>query len=145
MKLENAYEIEVRAYGGIKATVCATTAGKAKYDHYLMLDETFDSFGEYLHYVESCKLLHKARKEDYFRKFHDFERTANYRGVPLATYGTEVELDGRRGFIVGANDSCNFDVAFDNGVFNCHPNYELVYYGEHGNVLYDFRKLNKEA
>lgn len=47
---------------------------------------------------------------------------------------------GKRGFIIGVNSGCNFDVKFENGIFNCHPNYELIYFDGAGNVLYDFRK-----
>jgi hypothetical protein len=28
---------------------------------------------------------------------------------------------------------------------DCHPNYELVYYAESGEVIYDFRKKKEDA
>jgi hypothetical protein len=135
----NTYKIHLRGYG-TETLICEETAGKAKYRHYLQLEDAFESFDLYLRFVDSCKCLRKAQKEDYFRKDRDFERTIKYRGIPLATYGTEVELNGKRGFIIGVNDSCNLDIKFDNGIFNCHPNYELIYFDKCGNVLYDFRK-----
>lgn len=135
----NTYKILLKAYE-TETLICAETAGKAKYQHYLQLDEVFESFDTYLRFVKECRCLRKAKKEDYFRKDRDFERTKNYRGVPLADYGTDVELNGKRGFIIGSNSSCNFDVRFDDGIFNCHPNYELIYFTENGEILYDFRK-----
>lgn len=135
----NTYKIKLRAYE-TETLICAETAAKAKYQHWLQLDDCFEDFRMYLHFVESCRCLRKARKEDYYQKHHDFEKNKRYRGVPLCDYGTEVELRGKRGFIIGANDSCNFDVKFEDGIHNCHPNYELVYFDEQGNVMYDFRK-----
>lgn len=138
----NVYKIILKAYdcnGGF-SLINAETAGKAKYQHYMQLDGLFDCFKEYLHWVESCKKLRKAKQEDYFRPTESFERTCRYRGVPLVKCGTEVALNGRHGFIIGDNDSCNFDICFENGIWNCHPNYELVYYSEDGSILYDFRK-----
>ena len=136
------YKIMLNCYSqdGHFTLVNAETPGKAKYQHYRMLDGLFDSFGEYLRWVKSCQKLHKTQKEDYFRPTESFDRTRRYRGVPLAECGTEVELRGRRGFIVGDNDGCNFDVCFDNGIWNCHPNYELVYFNKDGSIMYDFRK-----
>lgn len=65
------------------------------------------------------------------------------RSVPNAKIGMAVELHGKRGYILRSNDSANFDIAFDNGVFNCHPNHELVYFGQDGSILYDFRRTSK--
>ena len=136
----NTYKITLKGYE-TETLICAETAGKAKYEHYLQLDDLFQDFAMYLHFVESCKCLRKAKKEDYYQKSDSFESTKNYRGVPLATYGTKVMLNGKTGFIVGDNSSCNFNVKFDDGIFNCHPNYELVYFDGEGKVIYDFRKV----
>lgn len=135
----NEYKITLGGYE-TETLICAETAGKAKYQHYRQLDDLFEDFGMYLYFVESCRCLRKAKKEDYYRKSDSFEDTKNYRGVPLADYGTEVELNGKRGFIVGDNRSCNFDVQFNDGIFNCHPNWELIYFDDEGKVIYDFRK-----
>lgn len=55
-----------------------------------------------------------------------FLRTAKYRGMPDLRCGDSVTVNGRRGFVVGHNDSANFDVLFAEGdwkgcVLNCHP------------------------
>lgn len=137
--MTNTYKIEL-SYYDTEELVCAETAGKAKYKLYLSYSECYEDFPSFLRSVKSCRCLRKARKEDYYRYDRDFDWIKNYRGVPLVDYGTEVELRGDRGFIIGCNSSCNFDVQFDRGIFNCHPNSELVYFGIDGEVLYDFRK-----
>ncbi len=68
----NTYKITLKGYN-TSTLICAETAGKAKYQHYLQLDGLFDSFEFYLSFVESCKFLQKAKKEDYYRKDRDFE------------------------------------------------------------------------
>lgn len=138
----NTYKITLKGYDadGHFTLICAETPGKAKYQHYRELADLFEDFDHYLRFVESCKCLRKARKEDYYQETESFVRTKNYRGVPLADYGTAVMLRGKKGFIIGDNSSCNFDVKFDDGIFNCHPNYELVYYDEAGSIMYDFRR-----
>lgn len=56
-----------------------------------------------------------------------FRRTARYRGMPDLRCGHAVTVNGRRGVVVGHNDSANFDVLFDAGtdwadaVLNVHP------------------------
>ncbi|WP_312070399.1 hypothetical protein, partial [Anaerotignum propionicum] len=140
----NTYKITLKGYDadGHFTLICAETPGKAKYEHYRELGDLFEDFGHYLRFVENCKCLHKAQKEDYYKKSDSFEETKKYRSIPLIDYGTVVEIEGKRGFIVGDNRSCNFDVKFDNGIFNCHPHYQMVYFDDAGNVLYDFRMVN---
>lgn len=140
------YKIILKGYGadGHFTLICAKTAGKAKYEHYRQLADLFDGFDHYLRFVKSCQCLGKTNKEDYYKKSDSFDETKVYRGVPLVDYGTEVELDGKRGFIIGDNNSCNFDVQFADGIYNCHPNYELIYFGNDGKVIYDFRRLAKK-
>lgn len=81
------------------------------------------------------------------------KRVGEHRGVPFARAGMLVDVGGNRGRIVGHNSSGNFDVLFETGrwagqVLNCHPLSEIVYLGDEGNVLADFRKAirsTKEA
>jgi hypothetical protein len=97
--------------------VNALTAGQAK--------------AEYLRDVRDCwpdvKFTDiRARKLGPAQTSEAFLRTARYRGMPYLRCGDHVTVDGRHGFIVGHNDSANFDVLFDEGdwkgcVLNCHP------------------------
>lgn len=135
----NQYEIKLRHYNA-SDMVRAETAAKAKYQHFLQLGDLFRDFLEYLSFVDS---IHCVSKEcDHFTSIESktFLRTKEYRGVPCATIGMKVQMNGQTGYIVGANDSCNFDVAFPNGVYNCHPNHNIVYFGDDGSVVYDFTK-----
>lgn len=144
----NAYKITLRYYNadGSFTVVNADSPGQAKYRHFLMLDDLFEDFGTYLSAIKSCVKVVK-NPAIIFGDEREFRRTAIYRHVPEAYLGMSVELSsqfhGRKGIIVGANDSCNFDILFDDGVFNCHPNHELVYFDRDGNVVYDFRTQNK--
>jgi hypothetical protein len=72
-------------------------------------------------------------------------RVAKHRGVPFAKAGMRVQVGQSRGHIVGHNSSANFDVLFDEGPYkgarlNCHPRWEMVYFDDAGNVLFDFRE-----
>lgn len=75
-----------------------------------------------------------------------FEQTARYRGVPLARIGMRVIVGTASGVIVGSNSSANFDVLFDDDSeyrgarLNCHPTWEIAYFDDAENILYDFRK-----
>lgn len=88
--------------------------------------------------VEKLPKTAQIQKGDNFRPTESFDQVRRYRGIPLIECGTEEELRGRRGFIIGDNDGCNFDVCFDNGIWNCHPNYDLVYFNKDGGIMYDF-------
>lgn len=123
--------------------ITAKTSGKAKYQHFISLDGYYDSFEEYLRHVASCRRVSASEKRACLQPDDEFARVALYRGVPLATPGMEVEFRGERGFLTGAVSSgMGFAIAFPRGVFECHPNYELVYYAEDGSVLYDFKEQN---
>lgn len=73
------------------------------------------------------------------------ERVGKYRGVPFARAGMRVKVGDDFGWIVGHNDSANWDVMFETGenaglVLNCHPNWMMTYYGDGGEVLATFDK-----
>lgn len=133
------YEITLRGYDGHSTVVAAETSGKAKYRHFLDLDGVFDDFWAYLSQVEHCVCVGRTQDNPGKMRVDTFARVALYRGVPNAKIGMLVELNGKQGHILRANDSANFDVAFQDGVYNCHPNHNLVYYGQDGSILYDFR------
>ena len=56
-----------------------------------------------------------------------FIRTARYRGMPDLRCGDSVTVNGEQGFVVGSNDSANFNVLFDQSsnwrgcILNVHP------------------------
>jgi hypothetical protein len=74
----------------------------------------------------------------------DLHRVAVYREVPFARNGMVVKVGGWYGKIVGPNSSANFDILFVDGphrgnVLNCHPNWDITYFGELGEVIAEFR------
>lgn len=62
-----------------------------------------------------------------------------YRDLPPLKIGAECEVDGRRGIIVGGNDSANLSVLFDDcdHVSNCHPRYRMRIFNKTGGVQYE--------
>lgn len=116
-----AWECNVRGKNW-QSTINHLTASKARYRYLLDLrdawpDATFADI--------------TVRKIGPAHTSEAFKRTAAYRGRPELTCGARVEVcsGGERalGFIVGHNDSANFDVLFDEdtyfkgGVGNVHP------------------------
>lgn len=140
----NQYEIRLRHYN-TTTLVSAETAGKAKYQHYLQLGDLFSDFLEYLTFVDGIHCVLKECHHFSGIESDAFLRTKKYRGVPCAEIGMKVQINGRTGYIVGANDSCNFDVAFADGIFNCHPNHNIIYFGDGDIVIYDFTKQKESS
>ncbi len=61
-------------------------------------------------------------------KVMKFERVARMRNLPHARIGDAVRVNGKTGVIIGANDSANFDVKFEDGhVGNCHPHWRFEF------------------
>lgn len=137
----NVFAIQLRGFDE-GTLVGGATAAKAKYQHFMSLDGYYDTFDIYLRHVASCRRVSAAEKESFLQPDEEFARVAQYRGVPLARPGMEVELrSGERGFLTGAvTGGMGFTIAVPRGVFDCHPNSGIVYYADDGSVLYDFRK-----
>lgn len=57
----NVYKITLRGYGGHYTVVTAETPSKAKYQHFLELDDLFGDFRSYLSCVESCVKIGESR------------------------------------------------------------------------------------
>lgn len=72
------------------------------------------------------------------------EDMARCRGITFAKLGMMVEVSGDVGTIVGMNGSANLDVQFANQLkygkhkHNCHPQYQIKYFDNGGNVVADF-------
>ncbi|CDX01279.1 Hypothetical protein DPCES_1392 [Desulfitobacterium hafniense] len=119
----------------------AATAGKAKYSFFLG-HEIGDSmeFGDFVKSVE-CKLVHKFHVRDLFTEnIKDFERMKSLRGIEFAHLGMKVEVNGKKGVIVGSNRSLNLDVCFEGEHWksNCHPWYKVRYFDNHGKLIKEF-------
>lgn len=130
----------------IKSTVIAETPSKAKYQFYKYLQDgiwecDFETFLKYA-WVEKIRI---AGIHHLFGDYEQFARVIDYRGIPLAFQGMKVEVCGKLGRIVGSNSSSNLNIVFDGNWHknNCHPRHEMVYYDNHGNIVYDFRAEKK--
>ena len=73
------------------------------------------------------------------RRQESLDSVCEYRKLPPLKVGTECEVDGRRGIIVGGNSSANLSVLFDDGshVTNCHPDYKMRIFNGMGGVQYE--------
>lgn len=118
-------------------TVLAQSAGKARYQVLLDLRESGwePKFQDII--VRSVNALSMPM-------LAAFARTAEYRGVPFARIGMNVEVEGHPGVIVDKNDSANFDVHFTGGphkgtTLNCHPNWTMKFFAADGSVIAEYR------
>lgn len=108
-----AFEVRVR-WLDKGSIVNERTAGRAK-------ASVFGDLDEYCKFTDL-----RVRKLGPPHTSAAFLRTAKYRGMPDLRCGDEVNVCGRRGLVVGHNDSANFDVLFHEGdwagcVLNVHP------------------------
>lgn len=101
----------------LRSTINSTTAGKAR-------SEFLRDIRDVRPDVAFTQVV--ARKIGPAHTSEAFLRTARYRGLPDLRCGHPVRVNGRAGFVVGHNESANFDVLFTEGdwrgsVLNCHP------------------------
>lgn len=130
-----AFEVELKPYPGHPHQVTATTAGKAKYQVYLDVAELFDNFESFIQNVESVRKVGKTAHLD-ARAAKNFYRVCEARGVPFARIGMDVNVAGRNGTIVEANESANFNVLFEDGTIgNCHPCWNITYFSTTGEPI----------
>ena len=133
------YEVSIGHYS--PTTIIARSAGVAKYQKYLDVGECFDSFKSFLRSVSVRRIGPAGRCPVSDSEAQRFEHVKEIRGIEFVRIGMRVEVDGRSGVIVGANNSANLDVIFDgqNHKGNVHPYWETVYFGDNGEVLRDYR------
>lgn len=68
------------------------------------------------------------------------------RQMPWLRRGIEVDIEGRRGKVVGANSSYNLQVRFngDRRSCNCHPWWQTTYYSD-GKVIADYKNQQQQG
>lgn len=138
------YEVWCESSSGeewCKSTYSAETAGKAKYSHWLyMQDGIWEApFGEVVKYLRSRK-IGEFKVQDLFGNKAQFDRVCKNRGISFAHLGMRIEVDGRMGTIVGSNRSGNLDVCFDGQWWeeNCHPWWRTKYFDNKGNLIKEY-------
>lgn len=62
------------------------------------------------------------------------------RDIDFVSLKMAIEVDGKRGVIVGINRSANFDVVFDGSKIksNCHPFWKTKYFDETGKLIKEY-------
>lgn len=123
-----AYAVSVANSGWPATTVHARSAGKAKYDHWRDVTESWPDLP-----ITAMR----ARVIGPPEASEGFKRNAKYRGIEFAKPGMRVKVAGKFGVIVSHNDSANLSVLMDEtGVtWNCHPHSEITYFDEAGKVI----------
>jgi hypothetical protein len=142
----NIYELSTTIDEGeplfrLPETIVARTASKAKYQFYLTTVEFgswVDGFKGFLKHVK-IKKIGRADVGYYF-DYTGFDHMKKERGIPFAEIGMIVEVDGKKGVIVGCNSGLNLDVFFDhyNPESNCHPYWRTKYFGTNGELIKEF-------
>lgn len=120
-------------------TVVAQTPSKARYKFYLTLDAE-EKYKDYFIYIKVKKIGIANKGEFHFSNstINKFEEVKQKRGIYFVQLGMKIEVAGKMGVIVGANDSQNLDVDFGNGVSNCHPKWKTTYFDNAGAILAQF-------
>lgn len=144
MKLLKTFEVCVDNYyndgSPLSETIVALTASKARYQYFLNRDNDY-SYAEMFKLIK-VKTIGSAKLSDFFTDKEMFDRIAKSRQIEFAYQGMEIDVCGKRGRIVGGNNSSNLDVLFEGNLHadNCHPHYETTYY-DNGTVVKDYKKL----
>lgn len=118
-------QVKLRTYecshGGYSSQYTATSAGKARYQHFLELGDVCPDISITEIKVRSLgAIMPDTRVSDYARRYK----------VP-AKVGRRVVMDGRSGRIIGCSDGY-LKVLFDdtNTHGHCHPFWRMTYYGD---------------
>lgn len=135
------FEFEIWIDGHDHRTrLVAETSGKAKYAYYQYLQDGIweAPFSEIVPHLRSKK-IGVASVRSFFGNPESFARMCEQRNIKFAYQGMRIEVNGKKGTIVGATSSSNLEVVFDGKYHEdcCHPGWETKYFDDDGNVLQD--------
>jgi len=121
-------------------TISARTAAAARYRYYILMDSD-TSYKDYFRHIKS-KCIGNFRIEHVFGDIERFNKTRDYRNIPFAYQGMIIDVNGKKGWIVGSNGSMNLDVVFEGESLpqNCHPHWETTYYDNDMKVVKCYKK-----
>lgn len=118
----------------------AETPSKAKYAYYQYLQDGIweAPFAEIMPHLR-VKKMGRASVRSFFGNPNTFASVCERRNIPFAHQGMRIEVNGKMGTIVGANNSSNLDVVFDGEwhAENCHPGWKTKYFDAKGTVIQD--------
>lgn len=128
----NVYEVSSPKHHDGSKIVCARSPGAAKYSYWLCVSDCMPDmkFGEFVRGLR----VHVVKT---YKEPQGFRRCVESRGISFAKIGMTVTVEGRKGTIVGHNDSSNLDVLFDGDSHagNCHPWWKVVYFDDAGREI----------
>jgi hypothetical protein len=140
------YECSLRYCGiDIVSNHIDKTPAQARYAFYV--HHSFDeSYREMFKYIKS-KYIGEMEISHLFQDKERFDDMCKRRGIEFAYLGMTVDIAGRKGKIVGSNQSLNLNIVFDGQVHdsNCHPTWEITYYDNDGNIVECFKKQKQVA
>ena len=118
----------------------ATSPSAARYAYFVEVNtrgELSLSYSEVLNAIEVLRNKESRRESIDPSRIKDFLRVIKNRGIDFAEIGMQVDCDGKKGRIVGANMSAGLDVLFDGQKHksNCHPRWRMKYFSKDGELL----------
>ncbi|OXM83993.1 hypothetical protein [Paenibacillus rigui] len=120
--------------------ITAETRSKAKYEYWQLMSDCWDiPFGKLLPMLR-VRTIGRFKPSDLFGNRERFERVIHNRCIPFAYMGMRIEVSGKMGTIVGANDSGNLDIIFDGQWWkeNCHPWWKTKYFDRNGALIKEY-------
>lgn len=118
-----------------------SSASNARYGFFL--EHISDSNETYKDYF---KVIKSRRIDGYdisclFGDEIKLERVKKFRDIDFVYLGMRIQVDGKYGVVVGANNHNNLDIVFDGTVTksNVHPHWETVYYNSNNEVIKSYK------
>lgn len=120
-------------------TIIAKTASQARYSFYLKMD--FDEPYKKLFKYIRVKTIGRTRVSDFFGDEQLFKGVCEKRHIEFCKQGMIIDVDGKKGIVVGANNHCNLEVVMEGTthIETCHPHWQTTYYDDKMNIIKDFK------
>ena len=124
----------------------ATSHSQARYRFWREHSEVLRDYKHCMSFIKA-KSLGAINKKHFFKDVDKFNRVCEKRGIPFAKQGMSIDIDGLKGFIVGADDSMNLEVMIEDAMYiaHCHPTWETTYYDDSGNVIASYKKQEADS
>lgn len=118
----------------------AVSASKARYIFWQQHGECLIEYSKCFKYIKT-KSCGSVRPEHFFGDLEKFKRICKSRNIEFAYQGMIIDVDGKKGWIVGGNSSMNLNVLFEGegNISNCHPTWKTTYYDNKMNIIKDFK------
>lgn len=146
ISLSKTFACTIENYFGSDVTeiIVAKKASQARYSFYLKMDLDV-SYKQIFRYIK-VKTIGRTKVSDFFTDEEQFKGVCEKRGIQFCYQGMIIDVDGKKGIIVGANNHCNLEVVMEGSIYaqNCHPYWQTTYYDKDMNVIKDFKTKTNE-